>query len=86
MRSSTETLITALRVLAQEIHCEDGTAQAALSEAADRLEELDAIASTIGAKSNPGDCPVCGTMTVSWPSGSGEKWACGNCGTTGVIQ
>lgn len=39
-RSSTETLIKALRVLAHDIETEDGVANAAISEAADRLEEL----------------------------------------------
>jgi len=39
-RSSTETLINALRVLAHDIETEDGVANAAISEAADRLEEL----------------------------------------------
>ena len=37
--SSTETLILALRVLAQDIDTEDGVANAAIAEAADRLEE-----------------------------------------------
>ncbi len=39
-RSSTETLITALRVLARDIKSGDGVANAAIAEAADRLEEL----------------------------------------------
>ena len=37
--SSTETLILALRVRAQDIDTEDGVANAAIAEAADRLEE-----------------------------------------------
>lgn len=40
MKSSTQTLISALRVLTREIYCEDGTATAAIAEAADRLEEM----------------------------------------------
>jgi len=40
MRTSTETLISAMRVLAVEIYSEDGVANAAIAEAADRLEEL----------------------------------------------
>jgi hypothetical protein len=40
MRSSTETLIEALRILANEIQSEDGVANAAIAEAADRMEEL----------------------------------------------
>ncbi len=39
-RSSTETLINALRILSRDIDSEDGVANAAISEAADRLEEL----------------------------------------------
>jgi hypothetical protein len=41
-RSSTETLVAALRVLAAEIQSPDGVANAAIAEAADRLEELTA--------------------------------------------
>jgi hypothetical protein len=40
-RSSTETLIKALRVLAAGLHTGDGVAEAALLEAAGRLQELD---------------------------------------------
>jgi len=40
-KSSTETLITALEVLAAEIHSNDGIANAALAEAAERLQALD---------------------------------------------
>jgi hypothetical protein len=39
-RSSNESLIAALRVLARDIHSDDGIANAAMAEAADRLEEL----------------------------------------------
>ena len=39
MRSSTETLIKAMRILAQDIQSEDGVANAAVAEAAQRLEE-----------------------------------------------
>ena len=39
-RSSTETLIAALRVLARDIQSDDGVANAAIAEAADRLEEF----------------------------------------------
>jgi len=41
-RSSTETLVKALRVLAAGLHTGDGVAEAALLEAAGRLQELDA--------------------------------------------
>ena len=40
MRTSTETLIKALRILAVDIQSADGVANAAIAEAADRLEEL----------------------------------------------
>jgi hypothetical protein len=40
MRSKTETIISALRVLAQDIQTQDGVANAAIAEAADRMEEL----------------------------------------------
>lgn len=36
--SSTDTLIKALRILARDIQSEDGVANAAIAEAADRLE------------------------------------------------
>jgi len=40
MRSSTETIIGALRILANDIQSEEGVANAAIAEAADRMEEL----------------------------------------------
>jgi hypothetical protein len=40
MRSSNETLIRALRILAGDIQSDDGVAQAAILEAAQRIEEL----------------------------------------------
>jgi hypothetical protein len=40
-RSSTETLIKALRILAAALSTGDGVAEAALLEAAERLQELD---------------------------------------------
>ena len=40
MRTKTETLINALRILSQEIESNDGVANAAIAEAADRMEEL----------------------------------------------
>ncbi len=39
MTSHTETIIAALRVLARDIQSNDGIANAAIAEAADRLEE-----------------------------------------------
>ena len=40
MKSSTETLIKALRILAEDIESNDGVANATIAEAADRIEEL----------------------------------------------
>jgi hypothetical protein len=40
MSSKTETIIGALRVLANDIQSQDGVANAAIAEAADRMEEL----------------------------------------------
>jgi len=40
MRAKTETIIGALRVLANDIQSGDGVANAAIAEAADRMEEL----------------------------------------------
>lgn len=39
-RSDTKTIIAALRILANEIESKDGVANAALLEAADRVEEM----------------------------------------------
>ena len=38
MRTSTETLIAAMRILSQDIQSDDGIANAAIAEAAQRLE------------------------------------------------
>ena len=48
MKSSTETLIKALRVLAIEISSEDGVANTAIAEAADRLKELELKLTVLG--------------------------------------
>ena len=40
MKSETDTIISALRVLARDIHTDDGVVNACLEEAANRLEEL----------------------------------------------
>ncbi len=39
MRTSTETLIAAMRILSQDIQSEDGAANAAVADAAERLAE-----------------------------------------------
>ena len=48
MKTDTNTLIAALRILARDIHSEDGVANAAISEAADRLEELQKLLDGMG--------------------------------------
>jgi len=42
MRTDTQTIITALRILAEDIQPDDGVASGAIAEAADRLRELHA--------------------------------------------
>jgi len=63
-KTDTETLVKALRILAVEIQSGDGIANAAIVEAADRLDELAAIAlellkSTRCEQSLPEGCPRC---------------------------
>lgn len=41
-RSTTQTIIDAMRILVRDIYSEDGVANMAIAEAADRLEELQA--------------------------------------------
>ena len=41
--TDTNTLIKALRILANDIHCEDGIATSVIREAADRIETLDRL-------------------------------------------
>ena len=43
MRSSTETLIAAMRILSRDIRSTDGVANAAIREAAERLAELQTV-------------------------------------------
>lgn len=40
MRSSVETLVGSMRILARDIESEDGVSNAAIAEAADRLERM----------------------------------------------
>lgn len=40
MRTKTETLIAAMRILSHDIESDDGIANAAIAEAADRMQEL----------------------------------------------
>lgn len=48
-KSDTKTLITALRILSRDIHCEDGVATAAIAEGADRIEDLLLTAAEVAA-------------------------------------
>jgi hypothetical protein len=50
MRSDTPTLISAMRILAATVESDDGIANAAIAEAADRLEELHAEKAAIVAE------------------------------------
>lgn len=47
MRSKTETIIEALRILARDIQSDDGVANATIAEAAERLQELQARSASI---------------------------------------
>jgi hypothetical protein len=42
-RTDTQTLIAAMRILARDVQCDDGIANSAIAEAADRLEELHTV-------------------------------------------
>jgi len=47
MRSSTETLIEALHILARDIESNDGVANATIAEAANRLQEYHSLLQSI---------------------------------------
>ena len=53
MRSSTETLIAAMRILSRDIRSTDGVANLAIREAADRLEELRNVLKAIAQHTDP---------------------------------
>ena len=52
-KSSTETLIAAMRILARDIQSGDGVANAAIAEAADRLEEQQSRIAELEARAVP---------------------------------
>ena len=54
-KTDTGTLIAALRILARDIESEDGIANSCIAEAANRLEELDALATEVVQASSRGD-------------------------------
>jgi len=53
--TDTATLIAALRILARDIQSGDGIANACIAEAADRIEQLDAMATEVLRASHHGD-------------------------------
>ena len=52
MKTHTKTLIEALRILSRDIQSEDGVANAAIAEAADRLEQFAGLRVDVCAASN----------------------------------
>jgi hypothetical protein len=68
--TSTETLVNAMRLLAAEIQSEDGVANAAIYEAADRLEEQH---SKIERLVNAGDELAGLHLFASWTYDSAKK-------------
>lgn len=83
-QTDTPTLIGALRVLAVTIESVDGVPNAALGEAAQRLEELSALVIEMAPSLRhrvalPGDCPDCRLMervralTEEKPGGRHER-------------
>ena len=64
--SDTTTLVRALRILARDIHCEDGIATQCITEAADAIERLrltdaerEAIETAMNAYGEHNDDPEC---------------------------
>jgi hypothetical protein len=53
--TDTTTLIAALRILTRDIQSDDGVANSCIAEAADRIEQLDALATEILRASHHGD-------------------------------
>lgn len=54
-QTDTDTLIEALRILANDMHCEDGIATSVIREAADRIESLNKLATDAVRASSRGD-------------------------------
>ena len=65
MHSSTQTLIKSLKILANDIESEDGVANAAIHEAAGRLEEVNNVLKE--ARSMIDYLATC-TIAGKWPS------------------
>lgn len=71
-RAKTETIIQAMRILAEEIQSDDGVANAAILEAADRLEELRVAAEK--------RCVWTPLMAYEYRASCGIEWAFGDGG------
>jgi hypothetical protein len=70
MRTDTPTLIKAMRILAQDIQSGDGVANAAIAEAADRLEEMERyifLNETFTYHKVDDDIPTDGQYLMFWP-------------------
>lgn len=77
-QTDTDTLVQALRILANDIHCEDGVATSVIREAADRIETLEEECKRLrGMK-----CAKCGGsgMVQRW---TGEYVECDACNARG---
>ena len=61
------TLIAALRILARDIQSGDGIANSCIAEAADRIEQLDAMATEILRASHHGDQHFIRCLTFNDP-------------------
>ncbi len=61
--TDTATLIAALRILAREIQSDDGVANSCIAEAADRIEQLDTMATEVLRASHHGDQHVIQCLT-----------------------
>ena len=75
MRPKTETIISAMRMLAGGIYSADGAANATIAEAADRLEELNAMAARVCTWAEDDDYGdvYSGTCGVQWALVGGLK-------------
>lgn len=60
--SSSATIVSAMRVLANEIQSDDGVANAAIREAADRIEQLETSIKQIHKDYGCEICDPCGTI------------------------
>ena len=66
--TDTVTLIAALRILARDIQSDDDVANSCIAEAADRIEQLDALATEVLRASHHGDQHFIQCLTYSDPT------------------